>query len=673
MKLYKNTTFLIAVLLLILWVYKPWFLSPILSAGDLWYYFPSMYDNFYLYPQAWYTRVLYNGLGGAGYVFQNGNILASSTFLLPKVFNINWETSVKLVFFLPFLLISISSSSILFRKLFPKNKFWFLAPLIFSLNTYILMIASGGQMLISLSYSLIPITLYFFIKLSEKANSDKYEISKYVIVSILLIAMQSLLDLRIAFVTAIAILIYLLFVFWDKGMNIGLRVLIIYLVSFIILAILNSYWLIPVLLLGLDPIKGLGIDYGSSGIVEFLSFAKIENSIGLLHPNWPENIFGKVDFMRPEFLLLPILAFSSLLFISRKEKTTKYILAFATIGLVGIFLGKGANEPFGGIYIWLFENVPGFQMFRDSFKWYVLIILSFIILIPFTLGKISDYLNKRFKLKYTYLIVFALFLAYFLFLIRPAMLGNLTGTFQNRDAPNSYLQLNNFLSEDNSFFRTLWIPSTTLFGHYTNQHPQLTGSEFFDEFNQKDLVSKISLPSSQKVLEEASVKYIIVPEDTEKLIYLTEREYDESKYQEIVNSVDEINWLEKVNQFGKIVVYKTPSYKEHFWCDCEVDISYEFINPTKYFVNIKNAKVGDMLVFSESFDENWVARNDNFNIRSQKYNNLYNSFILSDGDYEIEVYYVPQKYVELGIKISLATIGFLIIILAVSLVKKHKK
>ena len=88
---------------------------------------------------------------------------------------------------------------------------------------------------------------------------------------------------------------------------------------------------------------------------------------------------------------------------------------------------------------------------------------------------------------------------------------------------------------------------------------------------------------------------------------------------------------------------------------------------------MQGVKTNDKLVFSEAFDDKWIARNSNFKIKSSKFDSLYNSFELSEGDYELEIYYSPQDLVDLGVKISLATITILIIILVINLAKKPKK
>ncbi|MEK9184848.1 MAG: hypothetical protein AAB866_01630, partial [Patescibacteria group bacterium] len=50
---------------------------------------------------------------------------------------------------------------------------------------------------------------------------------------------------------------------------------------------------------------------------------------------------------------------------------------------------KQPFPPFGQINVWLFQHFPGMIMFRDPTKWYVLTAVSYAILIPFSLLKIS--------------------------------------------------------------------------------------------------------------------------------------------------------------------------------------------------------------------------------------------------------------------------------------------
>src|SRR3989344_5497997 len=368
-------------LLLILYVFKTWFLLNPLSSGDWSFNFRQTLKSFTIFPYTWSWTGFVTGLGGNTSFFLGLSTYFSSTAnILSNFFNIPWVLIEKFVWFWPFLMISVFSSHFLFKKLF-SEKFALLSPSIFLFNTYILMIVGGGQMGIAIAYSIVPLVLYSFIKLNRNIKL-KYSLLFGVLFGILV-----MFDLRIAYIMLFALVIY--FLFNIKQLIIGkdlkeivINISYIFIIPFAVSSFLHAFWILPLLVFHQNPVQSFGTVYTSVEAVKFFSFAKFEDAISLLHPNWPENIFGKVGFMKPEFLILPILAYSSLLFVSIKHKTENrkqrtYILFFAFLGLLGAFLAKGANEPFGGVYLWLFQNIPGFVMFRDPTKWYALIAVSY--------------------------------------------------------------------------------------------------------------------------------------------------------------------------------------------------------------------------------------------------------------------------------------------------------
>src|SRR3990167_742899 len=77
------------------------------------------------------------------------------------------------------------------------------------------------------------------------------------------------------------------------------------------------------------------------------------------------------------FWIYPVLAFSALFFAKKDKK----IIYFSLIAIFGIFMGKGANIPFGGIYAWLYYHLPFFNFFREPVQWWVIIGFSYAVLI----------------------------------------------------------------------------------------------------------------------------------------------------------------------------------------------------------------------------------------------------------------------------------------------------
>ncbi len=654
-------------LLIIAAIFRGWLINSQIIGGDWPYFFRETLLDFSLSPKSW-KPISGNGLGGQNLLFPIDSYLSFIVALFVNTLRIPWELTYKIFFFGLFLVLSVFSSSYLLKKCFINisNRQRLLGSIIYVTNTYILMLVGGGQMGVAIAYAIAPLVLYSFINIVESIKL------KYSVLSGLLLGTLVLFDLRITYIILSALTLYALFsakqIFIGKKLKEKIvNIFYVFIIPFIISLLINAFWMLPLLVLQKNPAQSLEAAFISIDAVKFFSFAKLENTISLLHPNWPENIFGKIYFMRDEFLLLPILAFSSLFFINSREKKEKnYIIYFALVGLIGAFLAKGANDPFGNIYIWLFEHVPGFNMFRDSTKWYTLVTISYSILIPYTISRIYDVLRSQSKIvpQAMHLLrgkiiniqnfFVLLVISYLLFLIHPALFGQLGGTFKTTSVPREYFQLKEFLHSKPQFFRTLWVPTYQHFGYYSNKHISVPAGELLKNSKKISIIKQLPKPEARQILQEAGVKYVIVPFDSESEIFLSDRKYDDKKYNEIVLQLDKISWLKKINTFGKIIVYEVPDPKDHFWSpQNNIRLRHQYINPTKYKVSVQNANKGDVLVFAENYDPGWHIQSSKFKVQSSKFNGKFNSFILpKNGSYNLDVYYEPQNFVNVGLAIS---------------------
>lgn len=660
-------------------VFKNWIFPQVITGGDFWPYLQSMY-GIRTFPLLAWDFSGGNGLGGFSGPFLWIHLNLTWPLVLGNILHLPWWIVERIGWFFPFIIICALSPYLLFKYLFDNKIFAILTSFIYLLNTYILMVVGGGQVAgIALAYSIIPlIFLFLFKSLDSKENNLVNPI-----LCGLILSLQIIWDMRISYITIISCGVLFLFYVFQKKISLSKLGLIILipLLAFII----NSFWLIPTLFVHQNPFQNLGSEYSSVEIVKFLSFAKFENALGLLHPNWPENLFGKSYFMRPEFIVLPILAFSSLLFIGKEKIREKIIvLFFVSLSLLGIFLAKGANDPFGGVYTWMFSHVPGFILFRDSSKWYSIIAFSYTILISFTIMQVYNLSSVKFPRFHRYQIkgqhlkiaqsIFVVLVSLLLaFLILPALKGNLSGLFLKTQVPKEYLEFENFLQNDKDFSRVLWYPTQQRFGYYSSLHPAVPAQSFFIKPEIRDLERSFKNERTERQLQDASVKYVVVPFDSQGEIFLKDRKYNEGEYKKAVESAEAATWLTLVKNFGKIKVYAVPDAKDHFWCDCDASISYQAISPIKYLVDVKNAREGDKLIFSETYDSNWIAKNENWSKTSAPFEKKYNSFDLTKGDSSFEIYYSAQKYVYIGQLASLIVFILTIIVLSVLLVNKARK
>jgi len=382
-KIKKNLSWIFVFLFLIL-VFKNWFWKGVISSGDAPFWFSEAIKKFPSFPFLWSE----SGLGGYQAVL--GHFFYF--IFLPKFlsfFNLSWGWIERICFYWLFLTLGAFSSWYLAKTVIPRCEFKFLSVLIYLFNTYILMIVSGGQVSIFLAYAIAPLVLGLFINL---LTSSRVKELKNLIIAGVVLSLQVGFEPRITLITMMAFGFYCLFYINQlKSLRVWLRLIFPVLIAFF----LHFYWIFPSLVLRKSPFSSEVI---ASDWVSFLSFANFSNTFSLLHPFWPENIFGKTYFMKPEFLFLPILAFISLLFIENLDslRAKKNILFFGLLAIIGSFLSKGINLPLGEVYRWLFNNVPGMNLFRDPTKFYILLALSYSVLIPFSVEKIYLYLRKKF-------------------------------------------------------------------------------------------------------------------------------------------------------------------------------------------------------------------------------------------------------------------------------------
>lgn len=686
------------VFLILFIIYHILFSTSLLSDGDFPYYYQKMLLEFPFTLFAW-GAAGNNGLGNFSPPISWPFFLFEvPTAFLATFFHLSWNSIGRLLYFFPFLIIGIVSIFVLLKNFFPKNKFIPLTILFYLSNTYILLLVGGGQLLYVVGYSFVPIVLWSHIRMV----GNKGIAIKDILLTGFLAGLLLMIDPRIFYMSVIIVVLYWLIfsvTAYEKSYVTNIRKLLTVFASFIICGLLNSFWIIPTIFARDNTITSTIKAYVPQSSVQYFSFAKFENTISLLHPNWPENIFGKVYFMRWEFLLIPILAFSSLLFLKSRVKGQKseaqaknqkldnngsieqsdnrIILFFALLGLIGAFLAKGANEPFGGMYLWMFQHVPGFVMFRDPTKWYTLVALSYSVLIPFSIWKIYEWLtlhkkislfnfqfpiNSKNKIFNAQNIFVLLVIAFWLFTIRQAVLGQLGGTFKATTVPAEYTVFANYLSSQQQFSRTLWVPTTQRFGFSSQNHPAVSAEDLFNVYDVNTLMKKLHQPGIENLLQEMSVKYVVVPTDSQKEIFLNNRVYSDTFYKKTVSDIAKIMWLKPDDKMAKLAVFMVPNPKDHFWSpQSSVKIHYSYINPVTYKVKVTNAQKGDRLVFSENYDSHWEAKIGNSQVSSVKYKGKFNSFMLpKGGNYTLDIYYTPQKWVNIGVLISLGTVVVLL-------------
>jgi len=277
----KNKLWVLFLLLIgfILVVYQNWFLFPDIIGGDWPYFFKERLRELHFFPPAW-SSLHGNGLGSSITTYFIDQYLYLTVYLSTSILHVSWAVVYKLFWFGLFIVLSIFSSIYLLKTIFLQVRPWQkgIVTLIFTTNTYILMVVAGGQMGVALAYSIAPFVLARFIKLIDclAASNKNFQFStsnfRLALLAGLALSLQTMFDPRIAYITMITGAIYM-FLNIKNILNTLCLILYTYIIPAILVVLLNAAWILPILISKQSYLSDLGSAYTGTEIVKFFSFA----------------------------------------------------------------------------------------------------------------------------------------------------------------------------------------------------------------------------------------------------------------------------------------------------------------------------------------------------------------------------------------------------------------
>ncbi|HSX06767.1 MAG TPA: hypothetical protein VLG92_03540 [Candidatus Saccharimonadia bacterium] len=492
-------------------VYNAWFLSfGTQTAGDWGYFVKAASDTLRRhYFSVWLSDTQFGRV-----LIDAGQAPTYAAYgWLSYYLNASYAVSERLVHLWPSVLLAIISSYLLVQYIF-KDKFAAaLGAIVYSANTYYLALLTGGLTL-SAAYALAPLVLLFYMK---AINNRKVVDS---LACALLLAICGAYEPRVAYIVVFAMLllagIHYFFVWQPKNKRLLSRktfgMVLVYGAPLVVFGLLNAYWI-----LGLMHAGG-GSDQAISSSLFGNEFFTLSEALTIFHPYWTG---GQIQpfFIHPiplYFWLIPIAAITGLVV----SKRSPVVLFFAIIGVIGIVLTKQSDQPFAGLYQWLFTHAPGFNAFREASKFYLLTALAYAVLLP----AVYWYVKTRYKRKWLTIGCFTILALLFLPNLIPIATNAIGGTFDKRSMPKQYVALNKFL-DTSDYGRILWVPQKSRWGYASANHPAVSATALLgtwkslagsypsngnatstDEINA--LLQQNYMPA---LLADASVRYVVVP------------------------------------------------------------------------------------------------------------------------------------------------------------------
>lgn len=530
--------------------------------------------------------------------------------------------------------LAVFCSYMLVSRLLRGRIFRLTGVFIYCINTYFFLILGGGQLGVAAAYAFFPYALAQWMNLLEKPGGRR------MIVSGVALGILMTLDLRFAYLFGLAFFLYLPFHVSQAGRS--ARVL----VGAVAVALsLHLYWILVI-------VSGRGMslprEFSGAASLSFFSFADMSHAISFLHPNWPENLFGRVHFLRPEFLLYPLVAFASLLFVRKRT-----LLYFPLLGVAGIFLAKGVNPPFGNLYEWFFSHIPGFLMFRDPTKFYVFIALSYAVGIPLALKGFTAFAAKKWLVSGQKLGI----LLSFLFLLVPfvvmgtAVYRGHTNSFRFSHLPGEYRVFKDMLRADTTFSRVLWLPAPSKFAYFDDTHAFVDGRTSLGVASPSGILTSFESGRAQEFMREQAVGYVVIPTDDDERIYLNDYVFDDSIRLNFVRQMDSLG-LVRLPQFTRIAVYKV-SAKGLMSDENGVDIPWRPAGTNTYVLD--DIRSDNEIVMRFTFDPGWRLKTGDITLMPEKSEDGWTKFSIplkSISKTSGIIHYPPDNIAKVGALIS---------------------
>ncbi|MGA2768287.1 MAG: hypothetical protein ABSF24_08235 [Candidatus Bathyarchaeia archaeon] len=354
---------------------------------------------------------------------------------------------------------------LVFKYLIRSRTAGFVAGLCMMFNPFTFARWEYGHNTILLAYMVLPFAVLSFLKVMKEGGRTR------LLVCGLLVALMIYASPQVAYMFILFALLYAIFDLAFSGrtgiskriMMRGVQVCLILVVAFVAafpffyqLAMVN----LPVYSTRAEeaaafvsPSDVTGLIIPQAALVAFmvlaLSILHLRNKSGPteLHQWWKSGLTG-----------------DSSSFLIRTER--QQILFFAVLGFLSLFVALLVVEPFTPIYYWLFNNVPGFSMFREADKFFMLSALSLAFFLGLTaegfkhcVAKSSSTVRKALPLVLISIIVLASSWQF--------LTGDIAGTVGTVQIPAAYQELDSWLTSQNGDFRIAFFPPTVWATTYT--------------------------------------------------------------------------------------------------------------------------------------------------------------------------------------------------------------
>ncbi len=535
----KGLFYIILFVIPVLIIFRTIFFGGLLAGGDAPFFYKQGLKELVTEPQGWTQREV--NFGGVNTLLW----LSPLTFLygvLGSFLNMGNGLAVRVVFYLPTILLSVAGFCFFARYLKFSGVTVFFGSLFYVINTYLILLVDGGQVGVALSYGIFPFTVLFLKKLFDTPKIGIF------FIALAVLFLETVADPRVALISLLTIFIWVIIESLINKDYKKLGKIAWYLPLVLILSGLNLFWIYPLLKNGSEN------GFASQSV----NFTSLLSSLFVFQPNFPGNQFGKINPPPFYFALLPILIFLNFFYKERKKMLTTFLCLI----LLFIFLAKGGNPPFGAWYDLMVSKIPFGSSFRDSSKFFIPLILYGALLIgnsiEFIYKNISKVLLKR-------LFLFAVYL-YVLFLVFPALAGKLNFVLSRRITNTDSNKIYENINGKPGFFRTAWFSEVEPTSFESFEKPSIDGKDLVGTFPfrsmnaSEDVFNFVNNPNFVDWFRVLSIKYLFLsgnPRD------LTPSPEDQKNWESTKEIIEKHKGLTKLNWGTTYPAYEIDNISSH--------------------------------------------------------------------------------------------------------------
>jgi len=378
-------------------------------------------------------------------------------------------------------------------------------------------------------------------------------------------------------------------------------------------------------------------------------------------------------------------------FLYKRDKKLTFLLYFILV--IAIFLTKALNPPFGNVFLFLFQKIPYFGIFKSAPEKFGIFYLFWLtLMLGVALERLEKNLKKFFSLGLALSLLAFAYPLYTSQLVTPLEIGQfkITPFYQE---PENYRELREYLNSDPEYSRVLSINGTGNYvvttdlgnGYYYRGLDPLaynTKKSFIEQNNPQGNIGAIifnnyTQPSWFPLLASLDVDYILENKDNffePGRLSMEEIKKTQGAFNDYFSESKHWGnlWLYEIKKEKNLPKIYLGGIKEKTDFSSLPEITFTRISPVKYDVKVSGVREEFLLVLSEGFSPAWKAyvKPSSTPIPEDRHftvNGFINGWVIGPRDannyqeFMLVIKYVNQKYFSTGAAIT--AISFLILLL----------